>query len=49
MIEIGGGIDIGGSITIGQVLALGPADFFITESSDNLISESGEFFITEGS
>ena len=49
MIEIGGGIDIGGSITIGQVPALVTADFFITESGDNLISETGEFFITEGS
>ena len=49
MIEIGGGITIGGSIIIGSVPALNPADFFITESSDNLIAESGEFFITEGS
>jgi hypothetical protein len=48
MIEIGGGITIGGSIIIGEVPALITADFFITETGDNLISESGEFFITEG-
>jgi hypothetical protein len=48
MIEIGGGITIGGSITIGQVAALLPYSFFITESSDNLIDESGADFVTEG-
>jgi hypothetical protein len=48
MIEIGSGITIGGSIIIGSVPALSTADFFITEASDDLISESGEFLITEG-
>jgi hypothetical protein len=48
MIEIGGGITIGGSITIGDVDALLPYYEFITESGDQLTSEAGIDFITEG-
>jgi hypothetical protein len=48
MIEIGGGITIGSSIIIGLINALVTYDFFTTESGDQLISEAGENFITEG-
>jgi hypothetical protein len=45
MIEIQGGITIGGDVIIGDVPVL-PV-FFITEDNNNLISETGQFFIDE--
>jgi hypothetical protein len=45
MIEIQGGITIGPGITIGDVPAL-IADF-VTQDNNNLISETGDQFVTE--
>jgi hypothetical protein len=46
MIEIQGGITIGPGIIIGDVSV--PATNFITDTtSDNLISETGDQFVTE--
>ena len=45
MIEIQGGITIGAGITIGDVPL--PLTLFVTEANDNLVSESGDQFVTE--
>jgi hypothetical protein len=45
MIELQGGISVGGGVIIGNV-PVNPV-FFITEDDNNLISETGQYFIAE--
>jgi hypothetical protein len=45
MIEIQGGITIGAGITIGPVPAF--QSDFVTQDDNNLISETGDQFVTE--
>ena len=47
MIEIGGLITIGNGIYIGDIPIVIPINYFITEDSNNLISETGDNFIEE--
>ena len=47
MIIIGPGITIGPGIFIGQRAIVVPINDFITEDSNNLISETGDQFIEE--
>lgn len=47
MIEIQGGITIGNGIYIGDIPVVIPINYFITEDSNNLISETGNNFIEE--
>jgi len=47
MIEIGAGITIGGAVIIGDVDAFTTYNYFITEDSNNLTTETGDQFVEE--
>ena len=47
MIEVEGGITIGPGITLGNVPVFVVVNYFITEDSNQLTSQSGDDFIEE--
>jgi len=47
MIEIGGGITIGGQIIIGDVPVFITYNYFITEDSNNLVTQTDDPLVEE--